>query len=67
MDSVQSDVILQSTFQDTAIAAFCLLRLAWRASGVRHTRLDAYYTRSGGYLWINDSPCAQTNATQRWG
>ena len=41
VDSVQSDVILQSTFQDTLLLRLLRLRLAWRASGVRHTRLDA--------------------------
>ena len=39
VDSVQSDVILQSTFQDTLLLRLLRLRLAWRASGVRHTRI----------------------------
>ena len=39
--------------------------------GLGETHLDLHektrLRRSGGYLWINDPPCAQTNATQRWG
>ena len=39
--SVQNDVICHCTLQDTLLLRFAWLRLAWRASGVRHTRLAA--------------------------
>ena len=37
--SVQNDVICHCTLQDALSLRLLWLRLAWRASGVRHTRI----------------------------